>query len=305
MTKLENKLTNKEIKNIKVELKDLLKEYVENKKLNVRNKIIEKVVDITNDLYSKQKQHTKFYGDQTYYGLKEIKNLFKKEDEDFTSIFMRQSFNGNFIEYEISGSTNVITFNEYLNKIKHSIKNQLEKIQESSTHEHKILLRCIVVFKKINNEFERYIKYIDSDGIIMRYGSNIDKTINNLYLSLLKSYEDESNKLRGSNFIFSSVDLSYLQVIKINFKKVGTYIETPKWLSNKKAIINPYNIDDNFCFAWSIIISMHYNEINRDHNRISKLKEYIEKYNWGGIKFPTDKSAWDKFEKQNTNIALV
>ena len=51
----------------------------------------------------------------------------------------------------------------------------------------KVLLRCIVVFKKINNEFERYIKYIDSDGIMMRYGSNVDKIINNLYVSLLKS----------------------------------------------------------------------------------------------------------------------
>ena len=49
---------------------------------------------------------------------------------------------------------------------------------------------------------------------------------------------------------------------------------------------------------------MHYDEINRDHNRISKLKKYIKNYDWKGIKFPTDKSDWNKFEKQNTNIAL-
>ena len=170
--------------------------------------------------------------------------------------------------------------------------------------EKKVLLRCIVVFKKINNEFERYIKYIDSDGIMMRYGSNVDKIINELYVSLLKSYENESNKLRGSNFVFSSVGLSYLQVIKIKLKKVGTYIETPKWLSNKKAIINSYNIDDDLCFVWSIIISIHYDEINRNHNRISKLKKYIKNYDWNGIKFPIDKSDWDKLEKQNLNIAL-
>ena len=154
--------------------------------------------------------------------------MFEKKDEDFTPIFMRQSFSGSFIEYEISGSTNVITFNEYLNKIKYSLKSKSEKLQKSNMHEQKVLLRCIIVFKKINNEFERYIKYIDSDGIIMRYGSNIDKIINKLCISLLKSYENESNKLRGSNFVFSSVDLSYLQVIKINSKKVGTYTETPK-----------------------------------------------------------------------------
>ena len=104
--------------------------------------------------------------------------------------------------------------------------------------------------------------------------------------------------------MFSSVDFSYLQVIKIKLKKVGTYIETPKWLSNKKAIINPYNIDDNLCFAWSIIISVHYDEINRDHNRISKLKKCIKNYDWNNIKFPTDKSDWGKSGKQNTNITL-
>ena len=78
MTKLENKITNKQRKNITGKLKNLLKEYVKTKKIIAREKIIENIVDITNDLYSKQKQHTKFYYDQTYYGLKEIKDLFEK-----------------------------------------------------------------------------------------------------------------------------------------------------------------------------------------------------------------------------------
>ena len=46
-----------------------------------------------------------------------------------------------------------------------------------------MLLQCVLVFKKINKEFERFIKYIDSDGIIMRYGSDVDKVINDLYVS--------------------------------------------------------------------------------------------------------------------------
>ena len=49
---------------------------------------------------------------------------------------------------------------------------------------------------------------------------------------------------------------------------------------------------------------MHYNETDRDHNRIIKLKKYINNYCWNCINFPTDKSDWDKFEKQNNNIAL-
>ena len=167
-----------------------------------------------------------------------------------------------------------------------------------------MLLKFILVFKKINNEFERFIKYIDSNGSIMRYGSDVDKVINDFYVSLLKSYEKESNQLRGSNFIFSSVDLTYLQVVKLKLKRVGTYVETPEWIFNKNAIINPCNLNDIYCFAWSIISSFNYVEIGGNHNRISKLWKYVNNYDWNGINFHTDKRDWDRFEKNNTGIAL-
>ena len=37
--------------------------------------------------------------------------------------------------------------------------------------------------------------------------------------------------------------------------------------------------------------------------KISKLKPYINQYNWKDIKFPSDKEDWKKFE-QNKEIAL-
>ena len=165
------------------------------------------------------------------------------------------------------------------------------------------MLKCLVGFKKINNEFERFIKYIDSDGVMMKDGSNVD-VINELYASLGKNYEKESNRLRRSNFIFSSVDLTYLQVTKINLKRVGTYVSTPERIFNKKAIINPNNFDDEFCFAWSIIISIHYDEIGIDHKRISKLKRFVNNYDWSDVSFPTDKRDWNRFGKQSFSVAL-
>ena len=38
--------------------------------------------------------------------------------------------------------------------------------------------------------------------------------------------------------------------------------------------------------------------------RISKLKHYINKYNWKGIDFPAGPKDWVKFEKNNKTIAL-
>ena len=38
--------------------------------------------------------------------------------------------------------------------------------------------------------------------------------------------------------------------------------------------------------------------------RISKLKPYINKYNWEGIDFPAGPKEWKKFERNNKTIAL-
>ena len=36
----------------------------------------------------------------------------------------------------------------------------------------------------------------------------------------------------------------------------------------------------------------------------SKLKLYINKYNWEGIDFPAGQKEWKKFERNNETIAL-
>ena len=51
-------------------------------------------------------------------------------------------------------------------------------------------------------------------------------------------------EMRGSNFIFDSVQLMYYKCHKINFKRGGSYIDSPDWIKNKDAIINPKTEDD-------------------------------------------------------------
>ena len=44
--------------------------------------------------------------------------------------------------------------------------------------------------------------------------------------------------------------------------------------------------------------------MKKNPQRISKLKPYINKYNWEGIDFPAGPKEWIKFEKNNKTIAL-
>ena len=64
MTKLDNKVTNTERLNIYEELKELKEKYVGTRNKNIRMQGIERIVKITNDLYSKQKQHNRLLHDQ-------------------------------------------------------------------------------------------------------------------------------------------------------------------------------------------------------------------------------------------------
>ena len=72
------------------------------------------------------------------------------------------------------------------------------------------------------------------------------------------------------------------------------------WLRGKnEAIVNG---DNDFKNALSD--ALNYQNIETHPERISKLKPYINKYNWEGIEFPAGPKDWKKFEQNNKTIAL-
>ena len=73
-----------------------------------------------------------------------------------------------------------------------------------------------------------------------------------------------------------------------------------EWLRSKKESITS---EDN-CFQNALNDSLDYQRIKKDPQRTSKLRPYINQYNWEDIKFPSDKEDWKKFEQNNKEIAL-
>ena len=67
--------------------------------------------------------------------------------------------------------------------------------------------------------------------------------------------------IKGSDFVFESVDLMDYKLHRVRLKRGGSCIKSPKWFENKKAPINPKNENDDECFQWSIIWDLNYNEI--------------------------------------------
>ena len=71
-----------------------------------------------------------------------------------------------------------------------------------------------------------------------------------------------------------------------------------QWLKTKKERI--INNDNTFQNASDDTLS--YQNIERNPQRITKIKPYISKYNWEGIEFPAGPKEWEKFEQNNKTI---
>ena len=105
--------------------------------------------------------------------------------------------------------------------------------------------------------------------------------------------------IKGSDFVFESVDLMNYNLHRVHLKRGGSYIKSPKWLENKKAVINPKNENDDECLQWSIICALNYNEImKKEFENIFKKIKHEDK------DFSSHKRDWENFEQNNESIAL-
>ena len=109
--------------------------------------------------------------------------------------------------------------------------------------------------------------------------------------------------MKGSDFIFDSVQLLYCKCHIVNFKLGGSYIDSPDWIKKKKATMNPKN-KDNKCFQYAATVVLNYEEIKWNPERVSNIKPFLNKDNWEEMSYPSKIDDWKTFEKNNPTIAL-
>ena len=102
--------------------------------------------------------------------------------------------------------------------------------------------------------------------------------------------------------LFLTVLIYYITSF-ISLNRGGSYIDSTEWLQNKKATINTINKKDDKCFQYPVAALSH-EQIRNHPERISRIKPFIDQYNWNKISFPSHKSDSNEFEKNNKTIAL-
>ena len=134
-----------------------------------------------------------------------------------------------------------------------------------------------------------------SNNVEIMIGSETDEIIEDLFASFLQKHQEGlEESMRGSEFVYDSVDVLYYNLNKVSLSRGGSYIDSPKWLKNKKATLNPQNKKDDKCFQYALTVALKYEKIKKDPQRVSKIKHFIDQYDW--IDFPSQSKDWKKFE---------
>ena len=116
-----------------------------------------------------------------------------------------------------------------------------------------------------------------------------------------KSIEEkiQSYVQEGSAWQFKEVEQLEIHTTEHNPTKGSSYIDLPKWIKDKKAIINIKNRDDK-CFLWCILRYLYPKE--KDAEWIGDLKKYEFSLNTKGISFPVSERDITKFENLNPDL---
>ena len=133
-------------------------------------------------------------------------------------------------------------------------------------------------------------------------GSDFNEVLDGMFIHMKKQIEHPA--FLESGFVLEKILYLDISFSKLILTRASFYLPLPDWIAKKKAVINPNNENDEYCFKWTITAALNYEEIGKDPQRLSNLEKYSEKYNWGGLEFPVSVNKIDKFEKNNTDIAV-
>ena len=283
--------TKKRIETIREKLKELRYKLSKNELKEIRNYLY----NIENKKELLELETTKEYldeldkkilkldeDDDDFIGIENVQDLFKILI--YKPAIVKSGYNNNYIEYRSKGDK-LLIFEEYLALIEPYLRELIN--DHKSKGEWKIQVTAQINFISLRpSSDETRVMHTRSNNEEFMNGSDTDEIIKELFKSILQRYQENlQEKMRGSDFAFDGDNVLYYDFNKISISRGGSYIDSPKWLKNKKSTINPKN-NDYKCFQYAVTLALNLDKSNKISQRISKIQPFIEEYNWKEIFHP-------------------
>ena len=162
-------------------------------------------------------------------------------------------------------------------------------------------LVMIVKMIKFNREGEEIIMDVvfHSELETMLLLSDLDLHFDRMIDTILQKIKDFV-KL-GSGWSVLNLERLELHVAPYLPISASSYIATPTYIAQKKAVINMQN-EDNLCFVWSVLAALHPTESHP--YRLSKYLSFQRELDISNLKFPLAVTDVIKFEKLNAAISV-
>ena len=207
-------------------------------------------------------------------------------DEDYYKpIIAKSAFDSNYIQYESKGDKGKnLSIKKYLNIIKPYLIDIINEHKtyglvryhsgnktwlEETSSEWKIQLTMAINFISSKGFDETRTMHTKSNNVEIMIGSKTDEIMEDLFESFLQKYQEGlEESVRGSGIVYDSVDVLYYNLNKVSLSRGGSYIDSPKWLKNKKATLNPKKKDDK-CFQYPLTVALNYEKILKKRTRSS------------------------------------
>ena len=230
---------------------------------------------------------------------KKIQKAVEEEKRLFTPIKEKSAFTDKYTtQYVIKGDP----FYDPITFLKVAKPFMIDIMDKNRNIKAKLYLNCTMKRRDVQGftTIKRFAFHSVGQKVIT------EKTdLHEIYDEMADEIEEEIQKVeqaKGSGWVFVEIENLTLHTSIWDPIKASSYIDLPKELKNKKAIINMKN-EDNKCFLWCVLRVL--NPKDKNAERIDKdLKSKEDTLNMKGIDYPVNSKGIKRFEKQNPDISI-
>ena len=230
---------------------------------------------------------------------KKINKAIEEEERLFKPVKEKSAFKGFTSQYVIKGSPDYDT-TTFLTAAKPWMINIM-----ASNRNIKVRLYLNCVMKRTDPDGFTVIRKFAFHSVGQKIITE-ETDPHEIFKEMMDEIEEEVQKVEhaeGSGWVFVEVENLTLHTDIWDPIKASSYIDLPKELKNKKAIINMKNKDDK-CFMWCVLRALNPSKDKHPSRIDEDLKSKEHTLNMEDITYPVDLKDIKRFEKQNPDISI-
>ncbi|XP_050056252.1 uncharacterized protein LOC126549895 [Aphis gossypii] len=237
-------------------------------------------------------------GPHTKNSRRNIKRKMTRMDKVNTPGFIEieSSLNRSIVWYFRKNVENIVSYRAFLNSIESELIAKLRECVRINAIKFNLKLEATYVIPNVQNSIQN--RAFKTSALELYVHSNVEGLIDRDFTSLLA---EDSYAGKYSGFTLSCIDGLLLGVYEYTPMGESSYLPLPESILNRKAVVNPQNIDQQ-CFKWAIL-AKHVPHDNRRRVGANYLREE-HRYDFSALSVPTPVSEIKLFERSNPGTTV-